>query len=176
MKKNFFIFTILSTILLISCSTENIETDVQGNLLTENIERGLDSYTNLIAGQNTDSGNVVITEIDGNLDVTYETEGDWVILETHLYVGSQEDMPATRPGNPKIGRFPYKTDHGDGVTTFTYSDLYELAINECTWVVAHAVVYNTVTHQEETAWANGEQVNGNNWAMWFEVCYEGGPS
>ena len=175
MKKNYLVITILSTILLIGCSTETIEPDNQGNLLTEYNERGLDSYTDLIAGQYTDSGNVVVTEIDGNLDVTYETEGNWIILETHLYVGTQEEMPATRPGNPKIGRFPYATDHGDGVTTFTYSDLGELAVGECTWVAAHAVVYNTVTNQEETAWANGDEIDGNSWAMYFEVCNGDGP-
>lgn len=175
MKRNYLIITILSAILLIGCSTENNETDVQEILPTDRLNRN-NSETDLIAGQFTDSGNIIISETDGNLDVTYETEGDWIILETHLYVGSQEDMPATRRGNPKIGRFPYRTDHVDGVTTFTYSDLYELAINECTWVAAHAVVYNTVTHQEETAWANGDDIPGNSWAMYFEVCNIGGPS
>ena len=173
---------------MIGCSQEGIQNETQENLATENNERrenpddsgdpdpiGGDYETDLMAGQHTDSGNVIVSETSGNLDVTFETEGDWIILETHLYVGSQEDMPANNPGNPRIGQFPYKTDHGDGVTTFTYSNLGELAVGECTWVAAHAVVYNTVTNQEETAWGDGADIPGNSWAMYFEVCNGDGP-
>ena len=189
MKKNYFILTLLSTLIIVSCSIDNEEINPinandtkgliigggdiggidDGNVLGD--ENTVDDVTvDLIAGQNMDSGSVVVTEIGGNLDVTYQTEGDWVIVETHLYVGSQDDMPANNPGNPRIGQFPYATEHDAGTTTFTYSDLWELAPDECVWVAAHAVVYNTVTGQEETAWGNGDDIPGNSWAMWFEVC------
>lgn len=168
MKKNYFFTMLMSAILFISCSTEKIETN-NINLIEEN-NYTRDSEVDLIAGQNMDSGSVIVTEIDGNLEVTYTTDGDWILLETHLYVGSQEGMPHTRRGNPKIGKFPYATEHDAGTTTFTYSDLLEIPQGTCVWVAAHAVVVNTVTGEEETAWGNGEYINGNNWAMWFQVC------
>ena len=176
MKTKYLLMLFMGISLLISCSQDNEMLEID-NLTTDNITSNRiasgetdDLIVDLMAGQNTDSGSVTVSDIDGFIDITYQTEGDWIILETHLYVGNQEDMPANNPGNPRIGHFPYKTDHGGGVTTFTYSDLYELAIGECTWVAAHAVVYNTVTGQEETAWGNGDDIPGNSWAMYFEVC------
>lgn len=186
--KNLYLITFYSLLILfIGCSEERIQNDIQEIIPSNSIEKKLepsdpsdpinlictDTATDLMAGQNTDSGNVVVTETDGILDITYETEGDWVILETHLYVGIQENMPATNPGNPRIGQFPYSTDHGNGVTTFTYS--IPVPEGDSIWVAAHAVVYNTSTGQEETAWGYGVDIDGNSWAMWFEVCNgEGG--
>ena len=163
---------------MFSCSVDNDDVELNDdyqNFIIIDIDDGTtneeEEYSpDLIAGQYADSGNVTVTEVNGNLDVTYETEGDWILVETHLYVGSQEDMPANNPGNPRIGQFPYAEEHASGTTTYTYSDLWELATGECVWVAAHAVVYNTVTGEEETAWANGEDIDGNSWAMWFEVC------
>lgn len=184
MKNNYLLMFLMGITLFISCSVDNdpieefpnliiIGGDIgdinDGNVINEaNLDPDL--TVDLIAGQNMDAGSVTASEIDGNLDVTYQTEGDWIIVETHLYVGSQEGMPANNPGNPRIGQFPYATEHDPGTTSFTYSDLGEIPIGECVWVAAHAVVYNTVTGDEETAWANGEDIPGNSWAMYFEVC------
>ena len=123
----------------------------------------------LLAGQTIDSGNLTVTLVDGNLVVNYETEGDWVITETHLYVGPLADMPLNTPGNPQIGQFPYTNEFDPAETSVTYATL-DLEPGECVYVAAHAVVVNTVTGEEETAWANGDQLDGNSWAMAFEIC------
>ncbi len=179
MKKNYLFILFIGIALFIGCSEDTEPIDNYENFIIIDIDDGTtneetnssgDVETDLIAGQYADSGNVTATEVNGNLDITYNTEGDWVLVETHLYVGTQADMPANNPGNPRIGQFPYATEHDAGTTTYTYSDLWEIPQGECIWVAAHAVVYNTVTGEEETAWANGEDIDGNSWAMWFEVC------
>lgn len=140
-----------------------------GNVINEE-NPDEDTTVDLIAGQTMDAGSVIVSQIDGNIDITYETEGDWILIETHLYVGPQEGMPHNNPGNPRIGQFPYATEHDTGTTSFTYYDLVNIPEGECVWVAAHAVVLNTVTGQEETAWGDGEDIDGNSWAMYFEVC------
>ena len=188
------------------CSQEIIQNDVQEILpLDNNVKKfepnepndpiGNDFETDLIAGQNTDSGNIIVSVIDGNLDVTYETEGDWVILEVHLFVGDPNDLPVNNGGNPIIGQFPYSESYSPGETSITFNNIIEIPLGESVWIAAHAVVLNTVTGQEETAWAAGAPINsggngnggngngnggngngngnGGSWAMWFEI-YNGG--
>ena len=123
----------------------------------------------LIAGQNLDAGTVTVSVVDGNIVVTYTSDGDWQIDETHLYIGDLEDLPTTPSGNPKIGHFPYSGSHGGGTTTVSYVGP-ELAEGDCVYIAAHAVVTNTASGQAETAWAAGLPMGGNSWAMGFEVC------
>ncbi|WP_411963227.1 hypothetical protein [Haloferax sp. YSMS24] len=63
----------------------------------------------LIAGQNTVAGEVTVKKENGNLIVTFDTSGtSWELLATHLHVaGSEDDIPQTEKGNPKIGNFEY---------------------------------------------------------------------
>ncbi len=186
MKTKYLLILFMGITLFISCSEDNEPIDEYQNFIIIDIDEGNtntdplnddnnnnnddDVVTDLIAGQNADAGYVTVTEVDGNIDVTYQTEGDWVIIETHLYVGPQEDMPANNPGNPRIGQFPYSGTHDPDTTTVTYNDLLNITEGTCVWVAAHAVVLNTATGEEETAWANGEDIDGNSWAMYFEVC------
>ena len=123
----------------------------------------------LLAGQTIDSGNLTVELDEGTVIVSYETEGDWVITETHLYVGPLADMPLNTPGNPQIGQFPDADEFDPAVTAVTYATL-DLEPGECVYVAAHAVVVNTVTGEEETAWANGDPLGGSSWAMAFEIC------
>jgi hypothetical protein len=73
----------------------------------------------LIAGQHIDVGDVNVWDDGTNLYVTYEiTEPDWVITETHLYVG-KTDPNADKNGNPLTsapGQFPYDDDDATSVT------------------------------------------------------------
>lgn len=124
----------------------------------------------LMAGQNILSGIVNVTVSNGDVQVTYSADGDWVITETHLYIGDISNLPTTGSGNPKIGHFPYTGIHNIN----TYDVVYTgpaLNEGECTFIAAHAVVVNTVTGQEETAWGFGDPLGGNSWAMGFEYCY-----
>lgn len=66
-------------------------------------------------------GNIYVSDDGTDVTVIYEIiEQGWMIDATHLYVGLEEDIPANKAGNPKIGKFPYSMDHGNGVVTYTY--------------------------------------------------------
>jgi hypothetical protein len=128
----------------------------------------------LCAGQTMDVGNVTASfDASGNVTVRYQTTGDWVLTETHLDVqGNQTDHPMTKKGNPKVGHFGNQTDHGAGVTDFTYYvDISGLDNPDGVFAIAaHAVVYDPVAQQEETAWGDGCEGLGfpwNNWATYF---------
>ncbi len=102
----------------------------------------------LIAGQNTQIGNVSITN-DGDLvSVTYNiTESDWFLTETHTYIGT------TAPAKNAPGKFPYSSTglHDSNYTetaTITGSSFY---------IAAHAVV------------TNENDIVGCKWPTWSEV-------
>jgi len=56
--------------------------------------------TNLIAGQHTVAGLITVINDDENLFIAYETINNWLINESHLYVGT------TIPTNSVPGKFP----------------------------------------------------------------------
>ena len=112
---------------------------------------------------------------DGDyLYVKYETTGGWELTETHLAVAdSFDDIPQTKKGNPKVGRFPYKMMHDPSVTEYTYViDLTWSADTELI-IAAHAVVElrSDGCVLQETAWADcggiDAQFPGNNWATYI---------
>jgi hypothetical protein len=104
---------------------------------------------------------------DDTLRVIYETDGNWKLIETHLIVAeSLNDIPQTKSGNPKIGQFPYASEHYPGVTHYTY--YVDIDCEGPFVIAAHAVVQCGC--QCETAWAQGpcyEEFPGNNWAVYF---------
>ena len=108
--------------------------------LTLQEECGEPYSTPLLAGQNTEVGEIQITTDGNTLYVTYQiTEAFWTIEATHLDVEEDyEDLPVNGGGNPKIGHFEYSEDHNPQVTSYTYtidvSDLDQVVI------AAHAVV------------------------------------
>ena len=170
----------LASILLFSCSPDN--EDLYVNDPVENFEiiiidggvtgdpSATSFQTDLMAGQNIVSGIVTVDVVDGNVVTSYSTDSDWVIEETHLYIGPLSGLPTTGSGNPKIGHFPYANTHPVGTTDVDYTGP-ALLEGECVYVAAHAVVTNTVTGETETAWAFGDPIGGNSWAMTFEYCY-----
>jgi hypothetical protein len=182
MKSNFTLL-LLITLSVISCTkyaTVEEEKSID-NLNDRRFEPGeIDDGTNgdpnvlyedfLLAGQTIDSGTITVTIVDGNIVVTYTTDENWVIDETHLFVGDLNNLPINGGGNPRIGHFPFAGTHTNGTTEVSYTTL-GLIEGECVYVAAHAVVRNTVAGQTETAWGNGEPIGGNSWAMMFEVCY-----
>ena len=79
------------------------------------VSGGSNSTTyDLLAGQNTLAGHVVITNDTTNLTVVFTTVGDWVIMKDHVYVG------LTPPPTNAPGQWPYKHDNLGGVTTDTF--------------------------------------------------------
>lgn len=145
---------LLSLITFVSCN--NNEEIVENQEITENsffqlIENtnnqaakgtsGLVIYeTDLMAGQHYVAGSVTASVDKTNLIVTYITNDNWALNETHLFVGDKDLVPLTKKGNPKIGKFPYKAEH-DGVNEFTYTiPLADLKGVKCLTIAAHAVV------------------------------------
>jgi hypothetical protein len=143
----------------------------------------------LMAGKNTDAGDIDVTHDNVNVYVTYTTTGNWKLSETHVAVSFQEDCPenenpiAINPknGNPAPGQFPYKTTHNPMVTTFTYTIPFPQGFEwgEYVCIATHAVVKKInncgQVVKEETAWAGNHEFTGKNWAKFF--CYQpGNPS
>ncbi len=176
MKFKFTLF-MLAPLFFLSCSQEAvIEEDQPTANLFNAVNTGTQNTVNLyddvlFAGQTIDVGVARVDLEDGIVFVSYETEGDWIIEETHLFVGQLADVPTNGGGNPKIGQFPFKDTHTGNTTLVSYDTGFTLVNGECLYVAAHAVVTNTVTGQSETAWFNGDPFGGNSWAMISHVCH-----
>ena len=127
--------------------------------------------TNLTAGQHIDVGNVSVWNDGVNLSVTFETTGNWSLNETHLHVvnNSVAGIPQ-KNGNPPPGKFDYKNE---SLTTQTYTYVIPLAwaVDDTLYIAAHAEVQDLnetgYVLQEETAWGEGYDFPGKNWAMYF---------
>jgi hypothetical protein len=121
----------------------------------------------LIAGQNTTVGTVTIENDEQFLYVTYQTDGNWLITETHLDVAMRpEDLGQTPKGNAVPGRFTYQSVHEPPVATVVHAiDLSVWPANSQLYVAAHSVVVSA--NSSETAWGEGIDFPGANWAMYI---------
>lgn len=197
--------TIVSFVALLvtSCETESfvadndykIKTGVDVKMLTMSIEGDALTtpfITKLIAGQNHEAGTVTVDSDGINLLVTYNINYNWTMKASHLYVGNCEELPLSRSGNPKIGKFPYKKEHGYGISEYTYTIPLSSLEGNCFCFAAHAEVdCNDIEGEgnievvegleipiemsecgEETAWGEGTGFSGNSWAMYLEFCIE----
>lgn len=168
------------SLILFSCEKEEELQTTQESTSNEtfstlecNSTCGTSMEQTLLAGQNIDAGTVNVSNDTNNLYVTYSTTNGWEMLETHLYVGDCEEIPANGNGNPQIGLFPYTTDHNPSVTSYTYTiPLSEL--DDCYCIAAHTalVQYDNDGNiiASETGWAEGNQMGDGSWAMSFEYC------
>lgn len=137
--------------------------------------------TDLIAGGGNpksaiDVGEVIAWNDEDYLYVKYVTTGGWYMTETHLHVATDvDDIPQVN-GNPKPGKFDYKTDHAPTVQEYTYKIPWTWDAGTTLYIAAHAAVQKqigldaecTPIYQEETAWGEGPDFSGKNWAMYFE--------
>lgn len=87
------------------------------------------------------AGTVKVEYSGGNVEVTYESNGDYVFTETHLYVG-ETMYPQQKRGNRYVntvapGQYPEKHDKLDNVLMddYTVED-----VSGPIWVIAHGVV------------------------------------
>ncbi|MCT4637660.1 MAG: hypothetical protein N4A72_08115 [Bacteroidales bacterium] len=143
-------------------------------LLNSSTPCGTPMTVDFLAGQHILAGQIIVSNDDDYLYVTFTTSNGWVMGATHLFVGDMADLPVNKKGNPKIGHFPDKATHNPYVTEYTYVfDLSEL--NDCYVIAAHAEVYllddmgNPI--QSETAWGEGTPFNeSGSWAMYFSYC------
>lgn len=132
--------------------------------------------SDLIAGQNIQSGTITVQNSEDSLYVTFSTINGWTLGKTHLYVGELQNLPTTPTGNPQIGNFPYQHTFNP----YTTSDQYAIALAdlpECFIVATHAETHlldaNGNVIQSETSWGNGTQFNqSGSWAMYSSYCVQ----
>jgi hypothetical protein len=174
------LYVIVSAVVLTfaSCENENTTEDQQSKSTNSNsttintVNLTPCTVTNLMAGQNYDSGDLSVYFDLNNVYVEYTTTGNWFIRKSHLYVGSYQLIPRNNSGNPIPGQFPINNSHANGTQTITYA-IPKTSLPECFAVVAHAEVYrlqNGLVVQTETAWASGQRFTPKNWATYFTVC------
>ncbi|MBC7388575.1 MAG: hypothetical protein H7329_05135 [Opitutaceae bacterium] len=134
------------------------------------------SVNNFYAGQHTLAGTITVTNDAINLIVTYNTIDGWLLKHTHLYVGPKSGLPVGATGNPKIGNFPYSTEHSPMVTSFSYTiPLSKFEGESCIIIAAHAEVIklseNGGTADAQTAWGAGKEITpGGSWATYSDYC------
>lgn len=129
----------------------------------------------LYAGQDTIVGTVTVSNDGTNLKVTFRTYSGWLMTEANLHVATDlEDIPKTKKGSPKIGKFDYKHEHGSAdADQYTY--IVALPAGSPLYIAAHAVVQTGSGDDliEETAWGwcDNPQFGGNfpggSWATYM---------
>jgi len=130
----------------------------------------------LWAGQFIDAGTVTVSNDAELLSVEIVCSPGWYMTETHVAVArTLEDLPQTGSGNPIVGHFDLATDHDPAVATFTYEISiaeYGYQLGDPLVLAVHAIV-NRVNDQgavvqTETAWGDGLDFPGRNWATYIE--------
>ncbi len=150
---------------------------------------GADGYEyahtyDLMAGQDIDAGDVIVTHDADYLYIKYTTSDGWELSVTHLALSVGEtcnigDIPQTNKGNPIPGQFPYSDTHDPMVTEFEYKIAFaDIGFDwgDCICIATHAVVNkveNGVITQQQTGWAGDHNFPGKNWALYF--CYKPSP-
>ncbi|WP_157492066.1 hypothetical protein [Mangrovimonas sp. ST2L15] len=179
MKKITLMLTAMSLSLVLGCSNESLGDEnigasqkkpkkVETTPFDEPENDGEHCFiTHLIAGQTHVAGSVTI-DVDGDqLIITYTTNEDWTIGTTHLSIGICESdwVPLNGAGNPQIGQFEFTEPTSQTSTEVVYIiPISEVGDNYC--FAAHAEVQGPTGG--ETAWALGDQFDGNSWAMYDE--------
>ncbi len=132
----------------------------------------------IYAGQHINVGELLVSNDETNLYVTYKVMGNWFLTESHLYVGPYGDLPLNGGGNPKIGNFPYHGAH-QNMQEYTFTiplNQIDKDINGCFIVAAHGVVKEIVDGKvvgSETAWGQGDdEFPGNRWGWYITYCEE----
>jgi len=111
-------------------------------------------------------GSVFVWNNETHLFVKYYTD-DVGMHETHLAVAEDfEDIPQTKSGNPKVGKFPFKNEGLGGAMMDMYTIPHDFDAGTELIIAAHAALCNG-----ETAWADcgGDDAYfpGGNWATFF---------
>jgi len=198
MKKLLFLTALCATVFFTACEQSEVltpntlTTDItdRNDLVKEEVVAAEDGVYTLYAGKEIEAGTVSIKTTETDVVVTYETSADWEIGTTHLYVGTTEDIPLTRSGSPKLGKFPYAQEAEEGklTNTVTYTiPLSEVQLTEteleggssvlsCFYVSAHAELFKAGTSSEEevqtetgfAAWDT--DFEGSRWGGTIEIC------
>ena len=182
MKK--IILIMVLAFMIVNCTNEPVSTDIQPEakqwnssyLTSKGIYSECDPVSiNIMAGQFTNSGTILVENDATNLYVTYNALQNWYFSEMHLYVGPYSNVPAQN-GNPVPGQFPYKKSFNPLVQTYTFTiplSSITLDANKCMYIAAHSSMKNIVDGiviRTETGWAGDIKFPGKNWATYFNYC------
>jgi hypothetical protein len=178
MKNTLHTATLAALVGLTGCAFDGDSLERQGGALVSVL--GGEQCVTLYAGQSIDAGTVCLSVSGDDLVVTYETTGDWGLLEAHLWIGtSLADMPQTNTGNPQLGLFPYKAeDLGDATSVSFHVPIESLGgepavCDQSFYVVAHAALRRPDGEggfQTETGFGDGDLINEyGSWATYFDV-------
>jgi hypothetical protein len=107
----------------------------------------------LYAGKDIPVGEVQVWNDADSLYVKYVLEEEWCLTEYHLDVAAAlADIPQTKKGNPKPGKFAYKGEYDSCVVAPEVIVIaLDTAADGSLYIAAHAVVYKF-----ETAWQIGD--------------------
>ena len=121
--------------------------------------------TDLIAGQNTIVGTVSVESDGVDLSIVYRTTGSWTMTDTHMSIGNcaEQWIPVNGGGNPKVGQFEAEAVHVSETLVIYMIAVSALDENYC--FAAHADVTG---NGNESAWAEGVNFEGRQWAMFIE--------
>lgn len=157
MRKTIFIFAIMLAI--VSCQKEPFQKnpklfapDLQlAAFAAPQVECGT-VKTPLLGGKTINVGNLTVSNDNGNVYVRFETTGDWLLEEVHLYI--VDYMPTARlvPGSApfKSGKFENYQESYEFTLPFG-----EFGCDDIVWLQAHASVVKVVDGiivQGETAY------------------------
>jgi len=137
---------------------------------------GQPTTVTLWAGQFFDAGTVTVTNNADTLSVEIVAAANWQLTESHVAVAhTLADLPQTGSGNPQVGHFDFAAEHDPPVTTYTYTISmldYGYQTGDPLVVAVHAAVERLNDQgapvQQETAWADGLDFPGDNWATYVE--------
>lgn len=171
-----FLLTVLGcskdTSILSVDGTQNPNLNPRREILTDCSPKVLDQEEGLsirlIAGQNQVAGTVTVEKNGDAYTVCYQTAGDWLIQEVHLYVGPKDEVPLNKQGQPIPGHFPINETLKLATNNVCY-DIHNLDSEFCGIIAAHAVVSRE--QGNETAWAEGCLFTKKNWFMYVDVCF-----
>jgi hypothetical protein len=123
------------------------------------------TVTTFIADKTVPVGTVEVANDEDHLYVVYRTTAAWPILNTALFVGdSPNEIPLSGGGNPRVGKFPYKSSHRDGPTEVVW-EIPRATLSGPSAVIA---AFAQVGASMEGAWGQGPMIsNGGNWSMYF---------
>lgn len=183
MKRTVFFTTLAFLAMFSACKKDNQEVLPDSNARTNDgivFSHGDSSCHEVVsefyAGQHIPAGTITVSNDESNVYVTFNTENGWEMGTTHLYVGFEDGLPVGKSGNPKIGNFPFQTNHSPMQTTYTYIvPMDEFVLGDCIVIAAHAEVFLVGPDGEvvdsQTAWGGTQPIReGGSWATYIEYC------
>jgi len=156
------------TAFLFSCANPVLDTSFD----TDSTSRSLTSSAfvqPLIAGQHIDAGTVTLTRDADTLFVTYKTNADFTLSETHVWVGTDVDAVPHSPGGLTNGHFTYNDSYSPTVSEATIEVPLTWADGTRLYIFTHASVEYTEGEGGETAYAGTKKYDAvTRWNFYIE--------